>query len=61
MAHFGIKKSTRHRLTGIKKGVHNVSHIGTKVLSAVEVMQPELIPELEAGKAVLRKVERITK
>jgi hypothetical protein len=46
---------------GIKKGVHNVSHIGTKVLSAVEVMQPELIPELEAGKAVLRKVERITK
>ena len=61
MGQFGIKKSTRHRLMGIKKGIHNVSHVGTKLLSAVEVMQPELIPELEASKAVLRKVDRITK
>ena len=61
MSKFGIKQSTRHRLMGIKKGVHNVSHFGTKMLSAVEFIQPELIPEIEASKAVLRKIDRITK
>jgi hypothetical protein len=61
MSKFGIKQSTRHRLMGIKKGLHNVNHIGTKILSVVEVMQPELIPELEASKAVLRKIDKITK
>ena len=61
MSKFGSKHSARQRLMGVKKGVHNVSHIGTKMLSAIEFIQPELIPELEASKAVLRKIDKITK
>jgi len=58
---FGIKKSQRHRLIGIKNTVHNVSTFGSKLLPVVEMLNPELLPELESTRQILRKVNKLTK
>jgi hypothetical protein len=58
---FGIKKSTKHRLIGVKKELHRVSHFGVKALPVIEMLNPEFIPELEGTRQVLRKVDKLTK
>ena len=58
---FGLKKSQRHRLLGVKNTIHNVSGFGMKALPVVELFNPEFLPELEATRQALKKVNRLTK
>lgn len=58
---FGIKKSQRHRLLGVKQTVHRASAFGSKILPVVELLNPELIPELEGSRQVLKKVNKLTR
>jgi len=58
---FGIKKSQRHRLLGVKHTIHDVSSFGVKALPVIEMMNPEFLPELETTRQVLRKVSKLTK
>ena len=58
---FGIKKSQRHRLIGVKNTVHRASAFGVKALPVVEMLNPEFMPELEAVRQGLKKVNKLTK
>ena len=58
---FGIKKSQRHRLLGVKNSVHRASAFGSKALPIVEILAPEFIPELEATRQGLKKISKLTK
>ena len=58
---FGIKKSQRHRLIGVKNTVHRASAFGVKALPVVEMLNPEFLPELEAVRQGLKKVNKLTK
>ena len=58
---FGIKKSTKNRLIGVKQELHRVSHFGVKALPVIEMLNPEVAVELEGARQVLRKVDKLTK
>ena len=58
---FGIKKSTKNRLIGVKTELNRVSHFGVKALPVIEMLNPEFAVELEGARQVLRKVDKLTK
>ena len=58
---FGMKKSQRHRLLGVKNTIHNVSGFGVKALPVIEMMNAEFLPELEATRQALKKVNKLTR
>ena len=58
---FGLKKSQQHRLIGVKNTLHRASAFGVKALPVIEMLNPELIPELEGTRQALKKVSRLTK
>lgn len=58
---FGLKRSTRHNLMGVKHALHGASAFGAKAISVGELFAPEYFLELEAGKQVLNEISELTK
>lgn len=58
---FGIKKNPIHRPIGVKRAINQTTQFGTKALQISEFLMPEFIPEIEAAKAGLAIVDKLTR